>query len=1266
MKKTLPSITIITVNHNGKPLLKRCFDSLESLDYPKDKIEIIMVDNCSSDGSIDLVRKKYPKIKIIESDTNNYCKANNMAIKKAKGDFVALINNDVKADKDWLIEAVSIIDNDSSVAGVGSKILFMDGKIQSAGHEEYPDFYWGDKGFKEKDRGQFDNITDIPSACGAAVLYRKKSIYEVGLFDEDFTMFLEDVDLGIRLHAKGWRILFCPKSIISHQFHATIGDESNARLWQEKNRLLLIAKHWPDKLAEALIGREYFVNNTDDIRRQEMFDAISFAYKKIIITHGDKTANKVYPELLFSLKKVFDYERNFFVQKIESLKEVQQLEQIYEGKRELLLRLKQEIRHKDEYLQQLTRQDKEKNELLTSLHKEIKNKDRQLEELYQQDKKNDKSLSEAEKRITRLEHEVTIKNDRLEVLGHKDGEKNEIISSLRQENKRKDQYLRELTKQDKDKNVLLADLHEKIRQKDKQIEEFSRREKTDKEAEKQDKQYDLIINSLQQESIAKNEKISNLWYEIGKKDEYNQKQAQEIQHLKETIDKKEVELWGIHNSNGFKYLLRPLWSVLWSAKKSLKQIFAFIKEKIPQGLAVKENKKFTKGYLRHIYKNFLPPTPKKLILMVTSRCNLNCQFCDIPEGDHGHKDLPKEQVFKIIDSIHSLGVEDLEITGGEPLLYKDLWEVVKYAVSYKIKVHIATNGLLVREQIDEIKNHQIETFCISIDGKEKTHDELRNLNGAYSRTIDAIKLLKENNKKVSVGFVVTNKNVYELEDIYNYFTSQDIYVTFWPVNHQPDLRFTNKDEARAFFEFVKKLKKRKKITRAQYRYYLNTPRYFKERLPKRRCLGLVRSFGINVTGDILPCCVWDSKDLDLGSVFTDDLEASWYSNKSYKLRKKIFTEGCLKCYNTCLSEFEHITGKSFIVPGIKEAFKKIISIKLGSKLQESIIRPEKPSAVLLNVTLKCNFSCLHCDNWKVKSHRELNFRQIKNTINNLSKWLGEGFELIIGGGEPLMRPDIIDTIKLCKAKKIRTTLTTNGFLLSKQLCDQIIDSGLTTLNFSIDGIKPKTHDFSRNKKGAFEKAMSALEYINVNKNNKLMLTISTILMEANLDEVLGLVDFAKEKKLTCINFLPLMQNFNSPADAFWYLKSDLWPKDFNKVSYVVDCLLQEMQKAWQQGLYQIIGNSSKQLTLFKDYYKDPTADVGGECTVGKRMFSITEDGHILLCSKSAPVGSIRTDKLDRLWCSSKAEKIRKNNRLCKNNCKILGCYNDEYLQTERL
>ncbi|MES0342275.1 MAG: glycosyltransferase, partial [Candidatus Humimicrobiaceae bacterium] len=123
-----PLISISIINLNGNNYLNDCLGSLDKLDYPKNKIEILVVDNGSTDDSVKFVKDKFPLIKIIQNNKNNgFAKANNQAAELAKGEYIAFLNNDTKVDKNWIIELLKPIYKNREVVASGSKVLSFDG-----------------------------------------------------------------------------------------------------------------------------------------------------------------------------------------------------------------------------------------------------------------------------------------------------------------------------------------------------------------------------------------------------------------------------------------------------------------------------------------------------------------------------------------------------------------------------------------------------------------------------------------------------------------------------------------------------------------------------------------------------------------------------------------------------------------------------------------------------------------------------------------------------------------------------------------------------------------------------------------------------------------------------------------------------------------------------------------------------------------------------------------------------------------------------------
>lgn len=346
MQKTDPLVSIIIVNYNGKHFLKEGLDSLFAMDYPREKLEIILVDNGSTDGSTEFLRKSYPEVKVLQNETNNYCRANNLGIKASGGEYVALLNNDVKVDPKWLAEIIKAFSADNRIGAITGKVLFFDGKLQGAGHDELPDFYWSDRGFLEEDAGQYEKTEEMESISHCAVVYRKACLDAIGPLDEDFNMFVEDVDMALRARQKGWTLLYAPGGRVFHKFHGT-AQKDMVDFYCERNRLLLVAKHYPAKLAEALFGKGYFAASNN---KNNLFKVLPEVLRKLITTNDAKTVSSLWPSFFESLNKITSIEREHLAQQIRTLNAV------LSDKNELLLQKEQQLHGLNQTLAQKDRQ----------------------------------------------------------------------------------------------------------------------------------------------------------------------------------------------------------------------------------------------------------------------------------------------------------------------------------------------------------------------------------------------------------------------------------------------------------------------------------------------------------------------------------------------------------------------------------------------------------------------------------------------------------------------------------------------------------------------------------------------------------------------------------------------------------------------------------------------------------------------------------------------------------------------------------------------
>lgn len=241
-------VSVIIVNYNGADFIEECIESVISQSYTN--WEIIVMDNNSTDGSIDLL-KKYPFVQLIESKENcGFAKGNNIAIEHSKGEFIALLNNDAKADPNWLESLLYNLKQNPQLGSCGCKIIsYYDSQIMdSAGLLINISGMSRGRGRNESINGY--NTSErilIPSGC--AVMYRRSALNEVGLFDEDFFCYCEDTDLGFRLQLAGWECFYVSEAVVYHRYSASAGKYSLFKTYLvERNHYWFVIKNYPISL----------------------------------------------------------------------------------------------------------------------------------------------------------------------------------------------------------------------------------------------------------------------------------------------------------------------------------------------------------------------------------------------------------------------------------------------------------------------------------------------------------------------------------------------------------------------------------------------------------------------------------------------------------------------------------------------------------------------------------------------------------------------------------------------------------------------------------------------------------------------------------------------------------------------------------------------------------------------------------------------------------------------------------------------------------
>lgn len=221
----MPSVSVIIVTYNSEKVIRENLDSLNNQSF-KD-FEVIIVENFSQDNTkfeIETFKKnaKFTMKTIYLKENTGFAVANNIALKKSSAPFIALINPDAKAEYDWLEQMLLVMKQRSEVGICASKVLNWDGtKIDSAGDIMFSSLRAFKRG-EGKAAEQFSSSSYIFGACGAAGMYRKKMIDEIGFFDEDFFIQCEDTDLSFRCQLADWKIFYQAQAKIYHKVSQSI------------------------------------------------------------------------------------------------------------------------------------------------------------------------------------------------------------------------------------------------------------------------------------------------------------------------------------------------------------------------------------------------------------------------------------------------------------------------------------------------------------------------------------------------------------------------------------------------------------------------------------------------------------------------------------------------------------------------------------------------------------------------------------------------------------------------------------------------------------------------------------------------------------------------------------------------------------------------------------------------------------------------------------------------------------------------------------
>lgn len=223
-------ISVVVLNYNGRRYLKRCISSLSVQSYGD--FEVIVVDNGSTDESVEYLKTHFPQVKIVRNEYNlGFAGGINAGIEHAEGKYILTLNNDTQADMNFVERLAEAMDSDKAVGMCASKMLVPDGRINSTGICLSRSGAAWDRGMFEPDEGQYEELEEVFGPCAGAALYRKEMLDEIGLFDEDFFLYMEDVDLAFRARLAGWRCIYVPGAEVYHFHGGTAGFGSDLAVY---------------------------------------------------------------------------------------------------------------------------------------------------------------------------------------------------------------------------------------------------------------------------------------------------------------------------------------------------------------------------------------------------------------------------------------------------------------------------------------------------------------------------------------------------------------------------------------------------------------------------------------------------------------------------------------------------------------------------------------------------------------------------------------------------------------------------------------------------------------------------------------------------------------------------------------------------------------------------------------------------------------------------------------------------------------------------
>ncbi|MGQ9469595.1 MAG: glycosyltransferase family 2 protein [Nitrososphaerales archaeon] len=275
-----PKVSLIILTCNNKQILAKCLNSVVAIKYRN--LEVIVVDNASSDGTSKLISENFSNVKIVRSERNlGYAGGNNLGIRNARGDYVILLNDDTIVDPKFVSRLVEGMEAEPRATLGSCKIYGMKGRvIQYAGGFINDKGYPIMRGYGEEDNGQYDRLGEVEWASGACMIIRRECLEKIGLFDYSFFIYYEDTDLSFRARKAGYKVIYIPSTIIRHSGSTTTRRHWRYNVYGNRNRIRFLLKHFGKEQTAKAIAWDLW--NISPLKNPYLFIALIWNYPMLL------------------------------------------------------------------------------------------------------------------------------------------------------------------------------------------------------------------------------------------------------------------------------------------------------------------------------------------------------------------------------------------------------------------------------------------------------------------------------------------------------------------------------------------------------------------------------------------------------------------------------------------------------------------------------------------------------------------------------------------------------------------------------------------------------------------------------------------------------------------------------------------------------------------------------------------------------------------------------------------------------------------------